>query len=86
MAEKVKPKSPEIILASEPWVLEKNMDTENRIEKAFHDQTKFLIAQQSVTDSKLESLTRWMIGLMVTISIAILVAVISGAVGLNAGN
>lgn len=60
------------------------MDTKNRVEKAFHDQTKTFIAQQIVTDSKLESLTQWMIRLMVTISVAILVAVISSAVGLNA--
>jgi hypothetical protein len=33
---------PKIRLASEPWVMEQIMNTEQRIERAFHDQTKYL--------------------------------------------
>lgn len=40
-------KTPEINLASEPWVMEQVMNTENRIEKAFHDQTKYLDEKQN---------------------------------------
>lgn len=62
------------------------MDTERRIEKAFHEQTRYLSQQQStanekfdkqwsLTQEKLDNTIRWMIGLMVTMTIAIVLAV-----------
>ncbi len=42
MSEEIKPELPTIRVATEPWVMEQIMDTERRIEKAFHDQTRFL--------------------------------------------
>lgn len=42
MKKDAKAEIPIINLASEPWMMEQIMDTERRIEKAFHEQTKFL--------------------------------------------
>lgn len=52
MTQKANPKIPDISLASEPWVKEQLMDTENRIEKAFHQQTKYL--QQNIASFSAE--------------------------------
>lgn len=59
MTQKANAKIPDISLASEPWVKEQLMDTENRIEKAFHDQTRYLqtrheAAMTSMADFKTE--------------------------------
>ena len=45
------------------------MDTERRIEKAFHEQTQYL-------SQKMDNNVRWMIGLIVTMTIAIILAVL----------
>jgi len=44
------------------------MDTERRIEKAFHEQTVHL-------NAKFETQTRWMIGLLFTVILAVIVAI-----------
>ena len=80
-------------VASEPWVMEKLMDTENRIEKAFHEQTKYfsqqqstiekafheqtqyLAQQQALANDKLDQTVRWMIGLMISMIVALVAAI-----------
>ncbi len=51
------------------------MNTEHRIEKAFHDQTKYLAQQQSLANEKLDNTVRWMIGLMITMIVAAVLAI-----------
>jgi len=97
MTDRVKAKQPEINIASEPWVRSQLMDTENRIEKAFHDQTRFIIdqltKQKEDSDKRFEAQRkdsneqfeaqrreftlqgRWMIGLTLTLVVAILIGV-----------
>lgn len=55
MSDKAKTKPPEVELANKEWVLMELKDTENRIEKAFHDQTQYLTAQLASIDAKLGS-------------------------------
>ncbi len=76
MSEEVKAKVPTINIATEPWVMEQLMDTEKRIEKAFHEQTQYLAQQQAIANQKLDNNVRWMIGLIVTMTIAIILAVL----------
>lgn len=75
--------NPKVELANKDWVMKELMDTERRIEKAFHEQTQFLSAKndsmqqsfQEKTDhiqKEIMSLTRWMIGLSVIIILAVL--------------
>lgn len=42
MPDKTKAKIPDVTLATEPWVRSQILDTENRIERAFHEQTQYL--------------------------------------------
>lgn len=65
MSTDIEPEIPKPKLATEDFVLRINMDTERRIEKAFHEQTVYL-------DNKFQTHNRWMIGLMVTLIIAII--------------
>lgn len=44
---------PKINIATELWVKEQIMDTENRIEKAFHDQTIYMTKQHSELKSEM---------------------------------
>ena len=85
MSKDIKTKIPEVNIALEPWVMEQLMDTENRIEKAFHNQTQYLAKQQAlanekldsnlvIANEKLDSTIRWMVGLMITMIIAVVVA------------
>ena len=80
MSDKTTPKMPKVELATKDWTLSELRDTEGRIERAFHDQTKFLTDQisrlESKFDEKIDGQTRWMVGLMVTMTIAIMVAVL----------
>ena len=69
MGKQVETKLPKVELATQDWTLKELMDTERRIEKAFHEQTQFL-------SKRLTAQTRWTIGLMVTMTIAIIVAVL----------
>lgn len=52
------------------------MDTERRIEKAFHEQTQYLAQQQAIANEKMDNNVRWMIGLIVTMTVAIILAVL----------
>ena len=59
------------------------MDTERRIEKAFHDQTQFLSdrldRQSERLDRQTQALstqTQWMVGLIITMTVAIIAAVL----------
>jgi len=51
------------------------MDTEKRIEKAFHDQTKFLNQQQALANEKLDTTIRWGAGLIITMIVALVLAI-----------
>lgn len=84
----------DVELATKDWVSRADIDTERRIEKAFHEQTRFLTEKLSSIEDKLnskidsqnikfdsqnikiDSQTRWMVGLMITMTVAILVAVL----------
>ena len=66
---------PKIRIATEPWVMEQIMDTENRIERAFHDQTKFLNQQQALANEKLDTTIRWGAGLIITMIVALVLAI-----------
>lgn len=76
MSKKIETKNPEVELANKDWVLRELMDTEGRIEKAFHEQTKYLAQQQAVANEKMDNNVRWIIGLIVTMTIAIILAVL----------
>lgn len=77
---------PKLRMASEPWVMEQVMDTERRIERAFHDQTVYFterfdramtnISQEMrESNEKLDNTIRWMVGLMITMIIAVVLAI-----------
>ncbi len=87
MNDKVKAETPTVELATKDWTLKEMMDTERRIEKAFHDQTQFLSQkndgmqkalqdQSQFLSQKMDNNIRWMIGLTVTMTIAIILAVL----------
>ena len=94
MKKEVEAQKPKIELATKDWTLKELMDTERRIEKAFHEQTQFLsqktdgierafqeqtlFMSQKSDDLKREinTQTRWMMGLFLTMTIAIIVAVL----------
>ena len=76
MDNKINMKAPVVTIASEPWVTEQIMDTECRIEKAFHEQTRYLSEQQKRTDAKLDNTMRWSTGLFITMTVAIILAVL----------
>lgn len=63
-------------VASEPWVMEKLMDTENRIEKAFHEQTRYLDQKfdtaMRTANERYDQNQRWMIGLTITIVVTLI--------------
>lgn len=73
MSEEIKAETPKVELATKDWTLRELMDTERRIEKAFHEQTQFLSQKM---DNKLDNTLRWMIGLMITMTVAIILAVL----------
>ncbi len=76
MSDKVSTEVPKINIATEPWVMEQLMDTERRIEKAFHEQTQYLAQQQAIANEKMDNNVRWMIGIIITMTIAIILAVL----------
>lgn len=89
---------PKVELATKDWTMKELMDTERRIERAFHEQTQFLSQktdgiqkafheQTQFLSEKNDDLkrefantinvqTRWMIGLVITMTIAIILAVL----------
>jgi tetrahydromethanopterin S-methyltransferase subunit G len=69
MTKKASTQMPQVELATKDWTIKELMDTERRIEKAFHEQTQFL-------SQKMDNNIRWMIGLIVTMTIAIILAVL----------
>lgn len=68
MSEKIK--LPEAEIATKDWTLKELMDTERRIEKAFHEQTIYL-------GQRFDTQNRWMIGIMVTMITALFALVIA---------
>jgi hypothetical protein len=80
MSDEAPTENPKVELANKDWVMKELMDTERRFEKAFHEQTQFL--GQKNEDLKKEfadtinTQTRWMVGLMMTMTIAIIAAVL----------
>ena len=60
---------PKIDLATKEWVSREYIDTERRIEKAFHEQTRFF-------NEKFDNAIKWLIGMFVTMTFAIIVAVL----------
>lgn len=84
---KTETENPKVELANKDWVMKELMDTERRIEKAFHEQTQFLSTKndsmqqsfQEKTDGiqrDIANQTRWMVGLIATTTIAIILAVL----------
>lgn len=51
------------------------MKAQNRIEKALHEQTRYLAQQQSLANNKMDQNMRWFIGLMITMIITLIVGV-----------
>ena len=87
MTKEVKAEIPKVELATKDWTMKELMDTERRIEKAFHEQTQFLSQkndnierafhdQSKFLSEKMDNNVRWMIGLIVTMTIAIIMAVL----------
>lgn len=80
MAEKAKTKLPEVELATKEWTLMELKDTENRIEKAFHEKTQYLTAQLTdinlrIADQKSETsnVVRWVVGIGIAIVLAVII-------------
>ena len=69
MSYEIETEVPKVELATKDWTIREIMDTERRIEKAFHEQTQYL-------GQKMDNNIRWMIGLIVTMTIAIILAVL----------
>ena len=67
---------PKVDLATKEWVSREYIDTERRIEKAFHEQTRFLNIRLDAMNEKIDSQTKWLVGLILTMTLAILVAVL----------
>ena len=76
MSKKAPAKNPTVELATKDWTMTQLVDTERRIEKAFHEQTQFLTQKLDTQNQKMDSNIRWMIGLIVTMTIAIIGAVL----------
>ena len=80
MSKRVTTHNPQVELATKDWTLRELMDTERRIEKAFHEQTQFLSqktdAIQHTLSEKMDNSVRWMIGLIITMTVAIILAVL----------
>ncbi|MEO1207638.1 MAG: hypothetical protein AAFV45_15025 [Pseudomonadota bacterium] len=82
---KEKPSTVEVEVAPKPWVMEQLMDTERRIEKAFHEQTQYLSQQQTTANAKIDQAirdmnaqTKWIIGLFIALIAAIIVQPLIG--------
>ena len=87
MKKDVEAQTPKVELATKDWTLKELMDTERRIEKAFHEQTQFLSQksdgierafqkQSMFMSQKFDSTIRWMVGLVLSMTIAIIIAVL----------
>ncbi len=76
MSEKVTTEPPAVELANKDWVLKELMDTERRFEKAFHEQTLFLTKETGELKREIANQTRWTVGLITTMTIAIILAVL----------
>lgn len=80
MSKKAETKMPEVELATKDWVEKQMIDAEKRIEKAFHDQTQYLTASlermNNQFSSKHDAQTRWIVGLIIAMTVAILSAVL----------
>jgi Na+(H+)/acetate symporter ActP len=71
-----KPKIPTVELSTKEWTERELIDTERRFEKAFHEQTVFLKHETDRITQEISALTRWMIGLIVSMTFAIILAVL----------
>ena len=76
MDEDVKAELPTVELATKDWTIKELMDTERRFEKAFHEQTQFLTKETGELKREIANQTRWMVGLIATMTIAIIMAVL----------
>lgn len=76
MIEELQAQNLRLKLANKDWVMREFMDTERRIEKAFHEQKQYLAQHQAIPNEKLDNTLRWMIGLIVAMTIAIILAVL----------
>mgnify|MGYP001800803784 CR=1 FL=1 len=80
MTKDPKPEVPKVELATQDWTLKEITDVERRIEKAFHEQTQFLSAKldqrNDSISQKMDNNIKWMVGLVVTMTVAIIVAVL----------
>ncbi|MGB0718968.1 MAG: hypothetical protein ACPGRX_00755 [Bdellovibrionales bacterium] len=73
MSDSTKTELPRVPLATQDWALKEMMDTERRIEKAFHEQTIYL--NKTMHDG-ITTLSRWMVGLFITMIITIIAALL----------
>ena len=74
---------PKVKLATEEWVRVEIMTINNDIkngfydvEKRFHDMEKSIYGVKSEVSQAMTSLTRWMVGLIITTAFAIIAAVL----------
>ena len=68
---------PKVELATKDYVDARNSDTEGRIERAFRQQTDYFNTKFDMTNSRIDTLSKWMFGLFVTMTITIIAAIIS---------
>ena len=76
MAKDVKTEAPKVELATKDWTMKELLDTERRIEKAFHQQTQFLSKETGELKKEIANQTRWTVGMIGTMTIAIILAVL----------
>jgi tetrahydromethanopterin S-methyltransferase subunit G len=78
---------PQIELAHKDWTLREITDSERRFEKAFHKQTIYIGKRMDEMNLRIDgvkgelsqmimSQTRWIVGMMMTMTIAIIIAVL----------
>lgn len=66
---------PKVKIATEPWVMEQIMSTEQRIEKAFHDQTKYLSQKHDTLTTDMHRSHLQVVLAILAVGMAIVVAV-----------
>ena len=66
---------PRVKIATEPWVMEQIMSTEQRIEKAFHEQTKYLSQKHDTLTTDMHCSHLQVVLAILAVGMAIVVAV-----------
>lgn len=76
MTNEVKTETPKVELATKDWTMKEFIDSERRIEKAFHKQTQFLSKETGELKREIANQTKWTVGLIATMAFAIIIAVL----------